>query len=392
MAPRKNTSGRRVPLIAGAIAAAALTLFLLGELVSWSLSDPGRLAWWRWAHVGERAHAVRIIGHHIEQGLEGVGIARDAIESTPLEGDGPSLGWSVALPPDGSLLLANYCVTRAVEDGGAQVLSAKESRDDAGRSRVHMVLGVSGRPTHDLTLVRTKRDAEAPRTARVALLLFSSTEDDARLEAVCARSEVFSVGTPGGQDRAPRSLAAARRAGREVVLFMPMEPENYPRVNPGPATLLVSMGSRQVEQGLRRALDESGEVVGVANLFGSFATQDEPFMEAFLRELKRTPLTFLHVSPAPRSIARRVASRIGAAYDQPDALIDESAKRGDRERLDDEWDAALQRAKRRGQAIVLLRITESSAAWLDRALAEKRLTDVRLVPLSTVLHRPATRD
>src|SRR5262249_6874653 len=160
----------------------------------------------------------------------------------------------------------------------------------------------------------------------------------------------------------------------EVVLFVPMEPENYPRVNPGPATLLVSMPPGRIEQSLRHDLEIAGPVVAVANLMGSFATQDEPFMTAVYRALRRANLPFLHVAGVPRSVCRPLASRIGAAYDEPDATLDIGGHRADPHALDRAWTAAIERAKERGSALVLVRLTAASAAWLDHAFADKRLT------------------
>ena len=183
-------------------------------------------------------------------------------------------------------------------------------------------------------------------------------------------------------------LRAAREHKREVVLFMPMEPENYPRVNPGPATLLVNMSAGRIEQALRREIEMARPVVAVANLMGSFATQDEAFMTAVYRELRRANLPFLHVGAVPRAVCRPLASRVGAAYDEPDAILDGEARRADTRALDRSWSEVLEHARQRGTALVLLRVTRTTAPWLDRAFASKRLEGLELAPLSTVIHHP----
>src|SRR5262245_55289598 len=255
MARRRSSKGNRVPLVLGAFAAAALMIFLAGEIFAWMGSDSGRLTVWRHLHLGDRAHAVRIVGGLIEKGLERAGIAKEAIESQPQGGAGPSLRWRVTLPRDGAPLQVNQLVTRSVEAGGAVVLSGKESPQKDGSLLVTLVIGVPGRPTHELVLVRPDRGEEQERAPRLALLLFASTEDESLLVATCARREVFAVGViPTGAGRSG-ALRAARAHHHETVLFMPMEPENYPRVNPGPATLLVNMPSGKIEQGLRREIE-----------------------------------------------------------------------------------------------------------------------------------------
>ena len=121
---------------------------------------------------------------------------------------------------------------------------------------------------------------------------------------------------------------------------------------------------------------------------GSFATQDESFMRAVYRELRRDNLPFLHIGAVPRSVCRALAAREGAAYDAPDALLDAEARRDDVIALDRAWDEALDHAHDHGTALVLLRITPTSAPWLDHAFANPRLQLVELTALSAVIRRP----
>jgi polysaccharide deacetylase 2 family uncharacterized protein YibQ len=390
MVRRRSTKGSRVPFILGAFGTGVLLLFLAGELLAWMRSDSGRLAVWRNLHVGSRAHAVRIVGSLIERGLDRAGIPRDAIQSRVEPGNGPSLRWRVTLPPDGAPLQVNQRVTRAVEAGGASVLSGRERADRDGALVVTLVIGVPGRPTHALEIVRPYRAEEIVRPARLAVLLFASSEDEPLLVAACARNEVFGVGVIAtGAAKAP-TLRAAREHRHEVVLFMPMEPENYPRVNPGPATLLVSMPPGKIEQSIRREIELAKPVVAVANLMGSFATQDEPFMTAVYRELRHQDLPFLHVGAVPRAVCRPLAARVGAAYEEPDAMIDAEARRGDAKSLDRAWAECLERARAREQALVLVRVTPTSAPWLERAFSPKGLDGVQMVPLSALIRKAGT--
>jgi polysaccharide deacetylase 2 family uncharacterized protein YibQ len=223
-------------------------------------------------------------------------------------------------------------------------------------------------------------------------VLFAASEDESLLVATCARGETFAVmAAPGDHGRNP-VIKAAHQRQRELVLYMPMEPENYPRNDPGPATLTVSMPAGRIEQGLRREIDRAAPVVAVANLMGQFATRDEPFMEAVYRELRRAGLPFLHVNAVPRSVCRSIAPRVGAAYDQPDLIMDGVANRGDTRALDAAWKDAVTMTTERGHAIVLMRLTPRTAEWLDRAFSAKRLEGVELVPLTSVIRRPGRPD
>ena len=148
------------------------------------------------------------------------------------------------------------------------------------------------------------------------------------------------------------------------------------------------MPPRRIEELTHGYLDAAHGVVAVSNLMGSFATQDEPFMTAVYRALKRSGMTFLHVQPAPRSVCRGLAASMGVASAEPDAMLDGEARAARPAALDRAWLAVLERARGRGHAIVWLRVTPQSVKWLDRALSPRRFENASIVPLSDLLHRP----
>ncbi len=380
----------------GVLAVIALLVFLAGELFAWATSDRGRLETWHWAHLGQRATVVRIVGKRVQEGLADARVPRACVHEDVVAGEaGGTPRWRIELPHDLSPMQVNYAVTRAVERGGARVTRAHETPGERGALTVNMTIGWPGRPLQELAITRAgrpeepKTEKEAP-AGRVALVLFGLADDLALAKQVLARHETFAAAVPSAGDGHAALRDAARKAGHELVLQVPMEPENYPRVSPGPGTLLVSMSARQIAGELRGALSDAGRVVAVSNYMGSFATQDEPFMTAFYRELQKAKLPFLHVAAVPRAVCRPLAARLGVAYDAPDETLDGEARMETTAALTRAWKVALTEAGERGQAIVLLRVTPLSAKWLDEALGEKSLGRTTLVPLSAVIHQPGT--
>jgi uncharacterized protein len=389
---RKSSSNGRTPLVLGLLVVLALLLFGGGELYAFLRSDTGRLFLWRHLHVGDRAHAVRIIGRHAREGLASAGVPASRIHEEVLTAPGgPAVRWRVELPRDGSPTQANFAVTQALEKSGAAVLSGREEPGKNGEQSVTLVLGLPGRPTHELVLVRpgTAPESEAAGEIRVAIVLFGLADDPASAKTLLARDEPFAVIAPAIGKERDLVKRLAHDAKRELVLQIPMEPEDYPRANPGPGTLLVNMPSSRVGKLTREYLQQAGTVAAVANLQGSFAAQDEPFMTAFYKELKRDGISFLHLSPPSRSVARQLAARLGIAYDEPDAILDDEARAAAPRHLEAAWSSIRERGARRHQAIVLLRATPTTVKWARDALTAKKLGPVRIVPLSEVMHRMA---
>ena len=233
------------------------------------------------------------------------------------------------------------------------------------------------------------QDAAARPPARVALVLYGFGDDPAHAAAVFDVAVPFAVALAPGAPWSGGLFRAARRASREIVLHLPLEPINYPQVTPGPGTVLVTMKPGEITGLTRRYIDQAGPVAAVANHMGSLATQDMTVMAAVYQELKRQRLPFLHVAPAAGAVCKPLAADLGVSYAEPAAVLDAEA-RGDRpQALDRRWSQVLKEAARRSQTVVMLRASPLVRRWLPGAIASRRLGGVSLVPLSSVLRRPA---
>lgn len=393
----------------GVLALLALLVFAGGELFAFLSSDHGRVLLYRHLHLGDRAHVIRLVGKSVRAGLRDAGVAPDETRESAGGGDA-AVRWVVRMGRGGSPMRANAAITRAVERAGGVVLSGRETPFEGDGLAVTLKVGLPGFATHEVVLERSgtapekpaarKRsgrddDAEAeptPELPAVGLVLTGLGGDTAFDRSVLKRTEPFAIALSVADESQARLLKEARDGAHEIVLLVPMEPERYPTQNPGPGTLLVSMGGGRIESMTRGYVKKAGHPVAVANYMGSMATQDEPFVKALYAALQKEGLGFLHLSPAPRSVCRELAASEGIAYDVPDALLDAETRKGRDKALAAAWDVVLERAARRGEALVVMRATPASLAWLDRALAQGEATRFRLVPPSQVLHRAPGRD
>jgi polysaccharide deacetylase 2 family uncharacterized protein YibQ len=256
---------------------------------------------------------------------------------------------------------------------------------------VVLVAGLPDRPTHEIELVRQRIAAahEAPASgARVAVVVYGFGEDGELPAKFVDLSAPFAIALPPAHPWSHRLFEAARRGRREVVLHLPLEPINYPAVQPGPGALLVTMKPARISALLRAYLDQAAPVAAVANQMGSLATQDMTVMSAIYRDLGARHIPFMEVSPAPGSVCRSLASELGVAYSTPHDLIDFEARGPTTQALDRSWNRALEEARRRGQSVVWVRGTETTLAWLPSALSSKRLAKVEVVPLAALLQKP----
>jgi uncharacterized protein len=187
--------------------------------------------------------------------------------------------------------------------------------------------------------------------------------------------------TPYGTE--PGKLAERARAQRhEILLQIPMEPYDYPDNDPGPQTLLTSLGPEQNLDRLYWHLSRLQGYAGIANFMGARFIATDAAMQPIVREATKRGLGFFDDGSAPRSVAAALATSQGAPFAKGDVTIDAVP-------TPTEIDQALARleglAKERGVAVgtasALPVSIERIGAWI-KSLDSR---GIMLVPLTTAM-------
>ncbi len=181
-----------------------------------------------------------------------------------------------------------------------------------------------------------------------------------------------------------RWIPLARAAGHEVLLTLPMEPDNFPADDPGPHTLLTSLAPAENLKRLRWVLSRTSGYVGVINDMGARFTTSSRHLDPILGELKRRGLMFVDSGASLRSVAARMATRIGLARAINNRFIDVKASR---EAIDQRLSEIERIARTSGHALGVgtpYPVTfERVGRWL-RGFEKKGLI---LVPVSAVANK-----
>jgi uncharacterized protein len=371
------------------IAILAATVFVAGE--AWLLlkGDRGSLAWARYSPWGNQAEVTRLVARQLREGLQASGVHPDSIREVSPEGGSAKVRWRVGLGDGASFLQLNHALTTKLAESGVEV-SGRERYARDGELEVVLLAEMGGIATHELVVRRSRDPAgQASGDVRIALVVYGFGDDEALARSFIELQQPFAVALAPARPTSSAWFRAAREAGREVVLHLALEPINYPQVNPGPGTLLVTMKPAEVTNTVRKYLGQAGSVAAVTNHMGSLATQDMAVMSAVYRELRRQKVPFLHMTPVAGSVCKSLAADIGVVYDEPHDVLDREALSDGTRALDQKWRQVLEGARARGSAIVMLRATPRSREWLSQVLAVKRLKGVNIVPLAALLRPPA---
>ncbi len=159
----------------------------------------------------------------------------------------------------------------------------------------------------EVSRVKVTEKVPAKEVTRVAIIL-----DDAGGESI-DYNEIYSITSPftisilPGLSGSSRVMKEATSAGKEVILHLPMEPENGSYVRHDGGMALTSMTDEDIRQVVLRDLKTVPGVSGVNNHMGSKATRDPRVMRAVLSVIKEKGLFFVDSRTASDSLAYDLA-------------------------------------------------------------------------------------
>lgn len=117
-----------------------------------------------------------------------------------------------------------------------------------------------------------------------------------------------------------RISVMAKEYGKEVILHLPMEPENEEK---GEAIMIrTSMEDKDIRDTIEKSLNCICFVKGVNNHQGSKATSDKRVMKIVLEELKKRNLYFVDSLTGYDSMAGDLAGGVGISFAQRDVFLD----------------------------------------------------------------------
>jgi polysaccharide deacetylase 2 family uncharacterized protein YibQ len=275
------------------------------------------------------------------------------------------------------------------ESSGIRLAPAPDRRlvEKSRHGTLPRIGGDGARPAE--VYARPATGAQAPRAGapRIALVVgglgLAASVTEASIERLPG---AVTLGfAPYGADL-PRQAARAREAGHEIVLQTPMEPFDYPTVDPGPHTLRVGVDANANLDDLHWLMSRFPGYVGVANFLGTRLLGDEGALTPILREIADRGLLYLDDGASGQSVAGALAPKLGLQGARVDVVLDTPDARA--------LEAALTRleqiARDKGVAIGM---ASALPQTVERLVAFARAAEARgfsLIPLSAAAAHGAT--
>ena len=173
----------------------------------------------------------------------------------------------------------------------------------------------------------------------------------------------------------------AESKGLEIMLHLPMEPNEYPNVDPGPGTLLVSMSADELIAQLDKNLNTLPNVKGVNNHMGSRLTAESTQLYQIFSILKQRGLYFIDSRTSADSLCEPSARLFQIPFAQRDVFIDHYPTP---DFIRKQIKELIRIAKYNGQAVGILHPHVTTLKILQEMLPDVQ-KQVHLVPASKIV-------
>ena len=180
----------------------------------------------------------------------------------------------------------------------------------------------------------------------------------------------------------PELALAARAAGKDVFLHLPMEPVGLD--DPGPHALARHLTAEQIGERVRWALERVPGATGFNNHMGSRLTSDAVAMDALFAPLSGQGLVFVDSLTSSESVAGDRAAQAGLRAYRRDVFLDHEIEES---AIDSALSEALSRARQTGSAIAIGHPHPLTLAALEGLGARAAREGVQLVTIRDLAAR-----
>lgn len=182
----------------------------------------------------------------------------------------------------------------------------------------------------------------------------------------------------------PITVGAARSAGHEILLEVPLEPFDYPDNDPGPDTLLTGQAPRENLNRLFSVMGKFGGYVGLINHMGARFTSSSTDFGPMMEELGARGLGYIDDGSSNRSLAPQLAAANAVEFGRADMMLDSNPARAP---ILDALKALEAKALEKGSAIGVISALPISVATLAEWSKTVEERGFVIVPVSALMKK-----
>lgn len=222
--------------------------------------------------------------------------------------------------------------------------------------------------------------AASGRAPMIALVIDDLGHNEKEFVGVMALGEGITLAILPYTNRAAEFAQRARQHGFEILVHMPMEP-NDSSADPGPNALLTNLSDNELMRRLSDNLARLTGYVGINNHMGSKFSQNRHVMSLVLGELEARGLLYLDSVTINSTIGARLAEASRIPHASRDVFLDNFAEQSF---IENQLRALEKVARDTGRAVAIGHPYDETLAVLKRWLPDARRRGFEFVPISTI--------
>ena len=195
---------------------------------------------------------------------------------------------------------------------------------EGGRAGTLPRIGADGtRPLEAYARAFIPENAAQANLPRIAIVIGGlGLSSQSTTEAITRLPGPVSLAFAPYGDDLERQAGRARAEGREILLHVPMEPFDYPDNDPGPKTLLASLGTEQNLERLHWSMQRLSGYAGVMTYMGAKFTATESALAPIIADLGSRGLLVVDEGSSARSLVPQVGAISKTPVVKGDQMID----------------------------------------------------------------------
>ncbi|MDK4733423.1 divergent polysaccharide deacetylase family protein [Rhizobium sp. CNPSo 3490] len=304
-------------------------------------------------------------GANVEQMVTGDGSVVTKYSPRPRDGSGPVL----------------VDAMQVGQDPRMAALPNETLLEDSAYGRLPIV-GPDGRRPMD----QYARPSSGARGVRIAIVVSGlGLSQTGTQRAIAELPEEITLALAASGNSLQRWMQEARRGGHEILLQVPLEPFDYPAIDPGPETLLTSKPIARNIENLHKAMGEITNYTGIMNYLGGRFLSDPAAMEPVMRDIGKRGLLFLDDGTSAQSKTADVAKGTELPYAFADLQLDGQLNVDAILKKLDELERI---ARKNGQAIGIASAFDESVDAIAKWSEEASMRGIEIVGVAALSNDP----
>jgi polysaccharide deacetylase 2 family uncharacterized protein YibQ len=242
---------------------------------------------------------------------------------------------------------------------------------------------VMDRMTHQITFLYAKPpEAKGGLQPKIVIVIDDLGGEDSVSQELLQENLPVTFSILPFTSRAKALALEANRKGKEIILHLPMEPQGYPKINPGKGALLHEMSEEELLRQLSKDIEAVPYIKGVSNHMGSQLMEDPEKIRIILSELKKRGLFFLDSRTTPHTVGLQTAQSLGLKATERNVFLDNSTNGNDVKR---QIEQLIQISLSTGKAIGIGHPHPSTIKSLKEMIPKIKEKGIEIVSLSEMM-------